>query len=116
MEFNLDNLVRENIKKMTAYSSARHEYSGTANIYLDANENSFGSPLAENYNRYPDPLQLKLKEKMPSTSRNLKTKVDKVLRIYNTRCRNQMVCKILPNGHIVVLPKVDKKSWIKIYK
>ncbi len=66
MEFNLDNLVRENIKRMTAYSSARHEYSGTASIFLDANENSFGSPLAENYNRYPDPLQLKLKEKVSS--------------------------------------------------
>ncbi len=51
---------------MTAYSSARHEFSGTANIFLDANENSFGSPLPENYNRYPDPLQLKLKEKMSS--------------------------------------------------
>jgi histidinol-phosphate aminotransferase len=64
MEFDLDNLVRENIKKMTAYSSARHEFTGTANIFLDANENSFGSPLPENYNRYPDPLQLKLKEKI----------------------------------------------------
>ena len=66
MELNLDNLVRENIKKMTAYSSARHEFTGTANIFLDANENSFGSPLPENYNRYPDPLQLKLKEKISS--------------------------------------------------
>jgi histidinol-phosphate aminotransferase len=64
MEFNLDNLVRQNIKKMTPYSSARHEFSGDAGIYLDANENSFGSPLPENYNRYPDPLQLKLKEKI----------------------------------------------------
>ena len=64
MEFNLDNFVRENIKKMTAYSSARHEFTGTANIFLDANENSFGSPLLENYNRYPDPLQTKLKEKI----------------------------------------------------
>ncbi len=64
MKFNLDNLVRENIKKMTAYSSARHEFTGTANIFLDANENSFGSPLPENYNRYPDPLQIKLKEKI----------------------------------------------------
>jgi histidinol-phosphate aminotransferase len=64
MEFDLDNLVRKNIKKMTAYSSARHEFTGTANIFLDANENSFGSPLPENYNRYPDPLQLKLKEKI----------------------------------------------------
>ncbi len=66
MDFNLDNLVRKNIKEMTAYSSARHEFSGMASIFLDANENSFGSPLDENYNRYPDPLQLKLKEKISS--------------------------------------------------
>ncbi len=64
MEFNIETLVRENIKKMTAYSSARHEFTGTASIYLDANENSFGSPLPANYNRYPDPLQLTLKEKI----------------------------------------------------
>jgi len=66
MEFNVENMVRENIRKMTAYSSARHEFSGTANIFLDANENSFGSPLPENYNRYPDPLQSALKEKISS--------------------------------------------------
>lgn len=66
MEFNLDNLVRENIKRMTPYSSARHEFSGAATIFLDANENSFGSPLPRNYNRYPDPLQLPLKEKISS--------------------------------------------------
>lgn len=51
---------------MTAYSSARHEFSGEATVFLDANENAFGSPLAENYNRYPDPLQIKLKEKISS--------------------------------------------------
>ena len=68
----LDSLVRENIKKMTAYSSARHEFSGKASIFLDANENSFGSPLdihtssveEMTYNRYPDPLQSELKEKI----------------------------------------------------
>ena len=64
MEFNLDSLVRANIKKMTAYSSARHEYTGNATIYLDANENSFGSPLPDNFNRYPDPLQVQVKEKL----------------------------------------------------
>ncbi len=64
MEFNLDTLVRENIKKMTPYSSARHEFSGAATVFLDANENAFGSPLPVNYNRYPDPLQLPLKEKI----------------------------------------------------
>ncbi|MHB1921467.1 MAG: histidinol-phosphate transaminase [Chitinophagaceae bacterium] len=62
--FNLDQLLRENIKNLVAYSSARHEFSGEASIFLDANENSFGSPLEKNYNRYPDPLQKKLKEKI----------------------------------------------------
>jgi histidinol-phosphate aminotransferase len=64
MEFNLDSLVRDNIKKMTAYSSARHEFTGNASVYLDANENSFGSPLPDNFNRYPDPLQMRVKEKL----------------------------------------------------
>jgi histidinol-phosphate aminotransferase len=64
MEFNLENLVRDNIKKMTAYSSARHEFSGEASIFLDANENSFGSPLPDSFNRYPDPLQIEVKEKL----------------------------------------------------
>lgn len=61
---NLQNLVRENIKRLTPYSSARKEFKGTANIFLDANENSFGSPLSKNYHRYPDPLQLEIKEKV----------------------------------------------------
>ena len=61
---NLENLIRENIKRLTPYSSARKEYSGAAQIFLDANENSFGSPLPENYNRYPDPLQTEIKRKI----------------------------------------------------
>ena len=64
MEFNLESLVRKNIKDMSPYSSARHEFTGSANIFLDANENAFGSPLKERFNRYPDPLQLTLKEKI----------------------------------------------------
>jgi histidinol-phosphate aminotransferase len=60
----IENLLRENIKKLVPYSSARDEFKGTAEIYLDANENSYGSPLEQNYNRYPDPLQLELKEKI----------------------------------------------------
>src|SRR5687768_13664455 len=62
--FNLDNLLRENIRKLVPYSSARDEFKGEARIFLDANENSFGSPLVKWYNRYPDPLQLKVKEKL----------------------------------------------------
>jgi histidinol-phosphate aminotransferase len=58
----IKNLQRENIKNLRPYSTARDEYKGQASVYLDANENSFGSPLPENFNRYPDPLQLDLKD------------------------------------------------------
>jgi histidinol-phosphate aminotransferase len=62
--FDTDSLVRDNIKRLKPYSSARDEFKGEASVFLDANENSFGSPLSENYNRYPDPLQKELKTKI----------------------------------------------------
>ncbi|HSN07667.1 MAG TPA: histidinol-phosphate transaminase [Hanamia sp.] len=61
---NLNDLVRENIKKLKPYSSARSEFRGNAEVFLDANENSYGSPLDEDFNRYPDPLQWKLKQEI----------------------------------------------------
>ena len=60
--FSLNNLTRDNIKSLKPYSSARDEFSGEAKVFLDANENSLGSPLMKWYNRYPDPHQVKLKE------------------------------------------------------
>ncbi len=62
--FNLESIVRGNIKKLSPYSSARDEFSGKASVFLDANENSLGSPLTKWYNRYPDPLQKNVKEKI----------------------------------------------------
>src|SRR5690606_8736596 len=59
--FNIQSILRENIKNLTPYSSARHEYTGSASVFLDANENPYGSPLNQDYNRYPDPFQEKLK-------------------------------------------------------
>lgn len=64
MDFDLNKLIRPNIRNLVPYSSARDEFQGEANVFLDANENSFGSPLTKWYNRYPDPLQKKLKEKL----------------------------------------------------
>jgi histidinol-phosphate aminotransferase len=64
MLFNINDLTRENIKRLVPYSSARDEFKGEASIFLDANENSFGSPLTKWYNRYPDPLQSKVKQKL----------------------------------------------------
>ena len=53
-------LVRKNILDMKPYASARDEFKGEAEIFLDANENPYPSP----YNRYPDPLQWKIKNKL----------------------------------------------------
>ncbi|MCX2473619.1 histidinol-phosphate transaminase [Pedobacter sp. MC2016-05] len=58
----INELVRENIKNLKPYSTARDEFKGQASVFLDANENSYGSPLPANYNRYPDPLQFDLKD------------------------------------------------------
>lgn len=62
--FELNKLIRDNIKDMVPYSSARDEFHGEAKVFIDANENSLGSPLLKWYNRYPDPHQQKLKEKI----------------------------------------------------
>jgi len=62
--FSINNIIRANIKNLTPYSSARDEYKGEASVYLDANENAFGSPLEQQYNRYPDPLQYKVKKRL----------------------------------------------------
>lgn len=64
MSFDLTKLVRSNIQKLVAYSSARDEFSGEAKVFLDANENSLGSPLLKWYNRYPDPHQRAIKQKL----------------------------------------------------
>lgn len=53
-------LVRRNVLNMKPYSSARDEFHGEAEVFLDANENPYPTP----YNRYPDPLQWSVKEKL----------------------------------------------------
>jgi histidinol-phosphate aminotransferase len=62
--FSINNILRENIKWLVPYSSARDEYQGEASVFLDANENAFGSPLEQQFNRYPDPMQLQVKERL----------------------------------------------------
>ena len=56
----IKNLVRKNILNLQPYSCARNEFKGEARVLLDANESPYNSP----YNRYPDPLQIAVKEKL----------------------------------------------------
>ncbi len=62
--FILERLIRPHLLALTPYSSARDEYSGKEGVFLDANENPLGSSTDENFNRYPDPYQWAVKEKL----------------------------------------------------
>lgn len=65
--FNIQNLIRENIKNIQPYSSARDEYKEvtTNMVFLDANEN----PFENGVNRYPDPQQTKVKTALSKTKK-----------------------------------------------
>ena len=56
----LNDLLRPNIRSLKPYSSARDEFYGEASVFLDANENPYNEP----YNRYPDPMQRELKQRI----------------------------------------------------
>ncbi len=75
MTFELERLIRENIRRLKPYSSARSEFAGMAEIFLDANENSFGSPAGVGYNRYPDPLQTALKARVAEMKQVLPSQI-----------------------------------------
>lgn len=61
MPFDLESLLRPNVRTMKPYSSARDEFQGEARVMLDANENSLGSAGPAEFNRYPDPHQRAVK-------------------------------------------------------
>lgn len=57
MSFKIENIARANVLAMDPYASARDEFDGAGEVFLDANENPFPSAV----NRYPDPYQKELK-------------------------------------------------------
>ena len=58
---NINPLIRENIRSLKPYTSAREEHADLIGIFLDANENAIGSVNVSPLNRYPDPLHRKLR-------------------------------------------------------
>lgn len=72
MAFDVQQLLRPHLRKFKAYASARTEYTGADAIFLDANENPLGSASGGQLNRYPDPIQKKLKEEI-SRIKNIST-------------------------------------------
>lgn len=98
MNFNLDNLIRPNIKALTAYSSARDEFKGEAEVFLDANENPFSS----GFNRYPG-KEIKVLQQTLSNLKGIRQSqlllgngsdesIDLLLRTFCEPYQNSMLC------------------------
>ncbi len=120
----MENLIRNNINNLLAYSSARDEYSGSSGVFLDANENPFENGI----NRYPDPFQWKLKAKISALKNISKEKVllgngsdeilDLSLRIFcEPGVDNVIICpptygmyKVLAETNNVKIKKVELKN------
>ena len=60
----IKNIIRPYLLALKPYSSARDEYSGKEGVFLDANENPYNSVAGSHLNRYPDPYQQQIKEKL----------------------------------------------------
>ena len=58
--FEFNKILRPHLLRVKPYRSARNDFEGDGFIQLDANEN----PYPERFNRYPDPLQKSLKQKI----------------------------------------------------
>lgn len=105
---------------MKAYSSARDEFKGEASVFLDANEN----PLNDKYNRYPDPLQWALKEKI-STVKGVHPEniflgngsdepIDLVVRIFCEPCIDNIVAIDPTYGMYQVCADVNDVEYRKV--
>ncbi len=94
----IEELVRPNIRALCPYSTARDEYQGSVGVFLDANEN----PFPNGYNRYPDPRQRVLKERVSALKgvpvrqiflgNGSDEAIDLVLRIFCTPGRDKALC------------------------
>mgnify|MGYP001331221631 CR=1 FL=1 len=117
---NLQDLVRPNIYHLKPYSCARDEFKGTASAYLDANENPLNAP----YNRYPDPLQKELKEKVAEIKKvkpeqlffgnGSDEPIDLVIRIFCEPCVDNIVAIDPTYGMYQVCADINHVEYRKV--
>ncbi len=116
----LKKLVRPNIQALKPYSSARDEFHGSASVFLDANENPYNEP----YNRYPDPLQWKLKDRiaqLKGVDRNAiflgngsDEPIDLLIRAFCEPCRDAVVGISPSYGMYEVAADVNNVDFRKV--
>ncbi|QHT70130.1 histidinol-phosphate transaminase [Rhodocytophaga rosea] len=122
--FDLKKILRPHILTLTPYASARDEYAGTEGIFLDANENPLGSVTPQPYNRYPDPYQWSLKEKI-SSIRNVPAKqiflgngsdeaIDLIIRATCTPAQDEVILLPPTYGMYEVSANIHEVRLVKV--
>jgi histidinol-phosphate aminotransferase len=117
--FDLNNITRVNIRGLKPYSSARDEFSGSAGVFLDANENPYGD-----LNRYPDPyqreLKLVIKEYSALDPENIFVGngsdeiIDLLFRIFCTPSKDKVLTFVPTYGMYDVVAEVNDIKIIKV--
>lgn len=116
----IEHFIRRDLRNLQAYSSARSEFEGTGEIFLDANENG----MLTNYNRYPDPFQKELKEVICEIkgfkSENLflgngsDEVLDLIFRLTTTPFLDSVACLNPSYGMYAVLAKINGVNLTEI--
>jgi histidinol-phosphate aminotransferase len=121
---NIEQLIRPHIKDLVPYSSARDDYSGTQGVFLDANENSFGSVVNRFYRRYPDPYQIHIKQLL-SSIKNIPDKniflgngsdeaIDLAIRLFCNPGKDSIIITTPTYGMYEVSAKINEIDVISI--
>ncbi len=117
---NIKQFIRPNIIALKPYSSAREEFTGKAEVYLDANEN----PFQNGYNRYPDPYQKELKQKIAAIKKvspehiflgnGSDEAIDLLIRIFCEPAKDQILILPPTYGMYQVSAAINNVECIKV--
>ena len=108
----IHNLIRPNVRNLKPYSSARDEFKGSASVWLDANENPNDSGL----NRYPDPLQKKLKARiselknLPSENIFLGNGSDEAIDCVVNNAEGSTAIEVAGSAAVAVVPVISIRA------
>ncbi|MDR1780939.1 MAG: histidinol-phosphate transaminase [Tannerella sp.] len=120
----LQELIRPNIRNLKPYSSARDEFHGAASVFLDANENPYPPASGLAVNRYPDPMQRALKQRIAElksiapehifTGNGSDEAIDLIIRTFCEPGRDGIVSVAPTYGMYEVMADVNDVRYTKV--
>ncbi|MFN3916799.1 MAG: histidinol-phosphate transaminase [Flavobacteriales bacterium] len=118
---NIEDFVRENVKNLKPYSSARDEFKGKADVFLDANESPFNTGL----NRYPSPMQWALKNRLAEIKNILAEQVflgngsdepiDLLFRVFCEPGKHEVIIPVPTYGMYKISAEINNVAYKEVF-